>query len=54
MELLSFFRRFVEKVIISCFSDSMFEKRRNNQMAAVMLQMISAFKQILRKTATLF
>ena len=43
MELLSFFGRFVQKVKVSCFSDSFVRKRRNNQMAAVMLQVSPSF-----------
>ena len=46
MELLSFFGRFVQKVILSCFFKiHLLRKRRNsnNQMAAVMLQVIPSF-----------
>ena len=43
MEPLSFFGRFVQKVIVSCFSDYSVQKRRNNQMAPVMLHVIPSF-----------
>ena len=56
MEPLSFFGRFVQKVILSCFSDSFVQKtaqqketsaegslRTGGKMAAVMLQVISSF-----------
>ena len=47
MEPLSFFGRFVQKVIVTCFSGSLFRKRRNRKlfqrMAAVMLQLIPSF-----------
>ena len=43
MERLSFFGRFVQKVIVSCFEIHLFRKRRNIQMAAFMLQSIPSF-----------
>ena len=47
MEPPSFFGRFVQKVTVSCFSDSIVQKRRNRKvlqrMAAVMLQVIPSF-----------
>ena len=43
MKLLSFFARFIQKVIVSFISDSFVQKRRNNQMAAVTLQVIPSF-----------
>ena len=55
MEPLSIFGGFVQKVLVSCFSDPLFKKRRNNQMAAVMLQVIpSVYLEILQRTAFLF
>ena len=43
METLSFFGRFVQKIIESCFQIHLFRKRLNNHMAAVMLQVIPSF-----------
>ena len=56
METLSFFGRFVQKVIVSCFSDSFVQKttqqkgasaegslRTGGKMAAVILQVIPSF-----------
>ena len=43
MEPLSFFGRFVQEVILSCFSDSFVQKNELQRMAAVMLQVIPSF-----------
>ena len=50
MEHLTFFSRFVQKIIVSCFSDSFVQKTTqqkgtsaNGKMAAVMLQVILSF-----------
>ena len=43
MEPFSFFDRFLQKVIVSCFSDSFLQKTTQNQMAAVMIQVIPSF-----------
>ena len=40
MKSLCFFGRFVEKVIVSCFSDSLVKQILKNQMAAAMIQVI--------------
>ena len=46
---MSIFGRFVHIVIVSCFQIHFFGKRRNNQMAAVMLPVIPSFCTIYSK-----
>ena len=45
MEPLSFFGRFAQKLIVSCFFSQihLFKKRRNNEVATVMLQVTPSF-----------
>ena len=43
MEPLSFYGRFVQKVIVLVFQIHLFRKRLNNQMVAVMLKAIPSF-----------
>ena len=68
MEPLSFFGMFVQKVIVSCFSDTFVQKttqqkgasvegsrrRMGGKTAAVMLQVNHSFYKIIQKTASLF
>ena len=55
MEPLSFFGRFVQKVLVSCFSDSFAQKttqqKRDQWMAAVKLQVIPSFYTIYSKNS---
>ena len=43
MELLSFFSSFVQKVLVSCFSDSLVQKTTQQSDVAVLLQVIPSF-----------
>ena len=54
MKLLSFFGRFVQKRIVSCFSDAFVQRQRNNQMAALMLQLIPSFYTNYSENSLLF
>ena len=54
METLSFFGNFMEKVKVSFFQIHLFRKRRNNQMAAVMLQVIPSFYTNYSKHSLIF
>ena len=51
MEPLYFFGTFVQKVIVSYFSVPLVQKRHNNQMAAVMLQVIPSVYTIYSKNS---
>ena len=51
MEPLSFFGRFVQKVIYLVFQVHLLRKRRNNQIAAVLLQVIPSFYTIYSKSS---
>ena len=49
MELLSFFGRFVQKVILSCFSDSFVQKTKQQQNRGVDRMPSVAKKRLMRK-----
>ena len=54
MEALSFFGRFVQKVIVSCFSDSFVQKTTQQSDGSCNVTSDSAFIQIIQKAASFF